>query len=314
MTVKRILLLCLFIFFLLFSIYEGPTSISLKDILQGSPIFWKVRLPRVIHAFIVGASLSLSGSTLQAILRNPLAEPYLLGISAGAAVGAVLGVMLGVDWGIELSSFAGAILSFFIVYQLSFYNGFLSSERLLLSGIAVNSFLSAFLGFLLYFMGQGIHGILFWLWGGFGLSSWSSVIRILPFFTLFSLLIIRYASELNIILWGEEHAEQMGVDFNRLVKLLVIVSSLLAAFSVASSGIIGFVGLIVPHMVRMVISPDHRKLLPFSILLGGGFLAFADALSRILLSPIEIPVGIITALCGSPIFIYLLRGKVKNSA
>lgn len=312
MNVKKAFLIVFLAFSLIFSMWKGATPISLEDVLHGSPIFWMVRIPRVAHAFIVGASLSLSGSTLQAILRNPLAEPFILGISAGAAIGAVLSVILKVSWGMELLSFIGSILSLLFVYRLSFYNGFLSTERLLINGVAVNSLLSALLGYLLYSMGKDVHGILFWLWGSFNFSSWNTVLRILFPFLFLSALTVRYAKELNIILWGDEHAEQMGVDSKKLKRILVIISSLLASLSVASSGIIGFVGLVIPHMVRVAISPDHEKLLPFSILLGGAFLTFADAISRTAIPPIEIPVGIVTALCGSPVLIYLLRKKVKN--
>ncbi|MCS7233654.1 MAG: iron ABC transporter permease [Synergistetes bacterium] len=315
MRIRKFSIFLFLLFTLFFSLYKGPVKLTLEEILNGSPIFWQVRLPRTVHALIVGASLAISGSVLQAVFRNPLAEPYFLGISSGAAVGAAISTLLKTNWSLELTSFIGAILSFLLVYKVSVYNGFLSTERLLLSGIGVSAFLSALIGFLLYFKGNDFHGLLFWLWGNLGISSWNNIIRITPVLVISSIFILRYSQELNLILWGDEHASQMGVDSIKIKKELVILSSLLAAVSVSSSGIIGFVGLVIPHMVRLVISPDHRKLLPFSALLGGSFLLFTDTMARILIPPIEIPVGIITALLGSPFFIYLLiRGKNNASS
>lgn len=310
---KKFFIIILLVLSLFFSIFEGSVNLTLRDIVKGSPIFWNVRLPRVVHAFIVGASLSLSGSTLQAIFRNPLAEPFLLGISAGAAVGAALSILLNVKWGVETFAFLGALLSFLFVFRISIHNEFLSVERLLLAGIAINALLSALLGLLIYFMRSGIHGLSFWLWGYLGLSSWSDLLRILPPFIISLVFILKRSVELNLILWGDEHACQMGVDSERVKKELIVFSSLLAAVSVASSGIIGFVGLVTPHVVRLAISPDHRKLLPFSAIVGGVFLILADTLSRSLTPPAEIPVGIITALGGSPFFIYLLKKRGKES-
>lgn len=311
---RGIFIFALIVFAFFLSIFEGPVSLTLEEIMKGSPIFWKVRLPRVVHAFVVGASLSLSGSTLQAIFRNPLAEPFLLGISAGAAVGAALSVLLNIKWGLEAFSFVGSLLSFYLVFKISIYNGLLLIERLLLAGIAINALLSALLGFLIYLMRSGIHGLLFWFWGNLGLSSWDNLLRILPIFIISLAVILRYSEELNLILWGDEHAYQMGVNSEKVKRELIVFSSLLAAISVASSGIIGFVGLITPHIVRLSISPDYRKLLPLSAILGGAFLIFADTLSRVLIPPAEVPVGIITALCGSPFFIYLLKKRGKGNA
>ncbi len=299
---------------ILASLFMGAVNLNLEDIINGSPIFWEIRLPRVISAFSVGAGLSISGAVLQAIFRNPLADPYLLGISSGAAVGASLGILLGLSWGVGGCSFVGALLSLFFVYRIALKEGFLSTEGLLLAGVAVNALLSAVLGFLLYLVGRSIHGVLFWLWGNLSLSSWETLLKVLPLIILSTLVILRYSNELNVMLWGDEHAVQMGVDVSRVKKIVVVFASLATASSVASSGIIGFVGLVIPHMIRISLGPDHRILLPVSALLGGAVLVIADLLARELISPAEIPVGIITALGGAPFFIFLLKKHYGRSA
>ncbi len=299
---------------ILASFFIGAVNLKLKDIINGSPIFWEIRLPRVINAFSVGAGLSISGAVLQAIFRNPLADPYLLGISSGAAVGASLGILLGLSWGVGGCSFVGALLSLFFVYRIALREGFLSTEGLLLAGVAVNALLSAVLGFLLYLVGKSIHGVLFWLWGNLSLSSWETLLKVLPLIILSILVILRYSDELNVMLWGDEHAVQMGVDVSKVKKIVVVFASLATASSVASSGIIGFVGLVIPHMIRISLGPDHRVLLPASALLGGAVLVLADLLARELISPAEIPVGIITALGGAPFFIFLLKKHYGKDA
>lgn len=304
--------------FLMLSIYLslslGTVKVGLDDIIKGSPVFWSVRLPRTLVAFMVGASLSISGSVLQALFRNPLAEPYLLGISSGAGLGVCLSLLLGASWGLELSSFLGALFAVFLVYIIAARDGFLSIEGLLLTGVAVNAFFSALIGFLMYALGRDIHGLLFWMWGGFGLSSWDKVIRAFPLFLFSVLIIFRNSNELNVLLWGEEHASQMGVEVEKVKREVLMSSSLITAVSVSLSGMIGFVGLVIPHIVRITLSPDHRVLLPLSTLMGGGALMLADTLSRVLVPPGEIPVGFITALTGAPLFIYLLRRWRRNSA
>ncbi|MCD6364065.1 MAG: iron chelate uptake ABC transporter family permease subunit [Synergistetes bacterium] len=292
---------------ILASLFMGAVNLKLKDIVNGSPIFWEIRVPRVINAFSVGAGLSISGAVLQAIFRNPLADPYLLGISSGAAVGASVGILLGLSWGVGGCSFVGALLSLFFVYRIALREGFLSTEGLLLAGVAVNALLSAVLGFLLYLVGRSIHGVLFWLWGNLSLSSWETLLKVLPLIILSTLVILRYSDELNVMLWGDEHAVQMGVDISKVKKIVIVFASLATASSVASSGIIGFVGLVIPHMVRISLGPDHKTLLPASAILGGAVLVLADLLARELISPAEIPVGIITALGGAPFFIFLLK-------
>jgi len=311
---RGLLIFLLLIFSIFISLFEGSVRISLGEIMTGSPVFWKIRLPRIINAFMVGASLSLSGSVLQALFRNPLAEPYLLGVSAGAAVGVSISILLKLAWSIELCSFLGSMFSLILVYKIAVRNGFLPTEDLLLAGVAINALLSALLGFLMYMVGRELHGLLFWMWGSFGTSSWDNVIRGFPIFLFTFFLLVRHADDLNIMLWGDEHALQMGVDVRRVKKSLLISSSLITAISVASSGIIGFVGLVTPHIVRIMLGPDHKVLLPFSVLLGGGILVLADALSRSLVSPAEVPVGLITALGGAPFFIYLLRKWRKSDA
>ncbi|MBT9139887.1 MAG: Hemin transport system permease protein HmuU [Dehalococcoidia bacterium] len=281
-------------------------------------IVWSLRLPRVLLGVLIGASLALAGSTFQGLLRNPLADPFTIGVSSGAATGATIAIFLSQLNGlhfphmIPLFAFTGALLAFFFVYNLSKIGGQIPVVTLLLSGVVVSSFLSAVISLLMVFAGENIKGIFFWLSGGLMMRSWTEIGFVAPYLLLGFCLIFAYARELNILLLGEEAALHLGVRVDFTKKLLLVTASLVTAAAVSVSGMIGFVGLIIPHAVRMVSGPDHRVLLPASALVGGIFLVWADVVARTVMAPREIPVGIITAFIGAPFFIYLLRKKKKE--
>jgi len=278
-------------------------------------IIWNIRLPRVILAALVGASLSLAGGAFQGLLRNPLADPFTLGVSSGAALGASVAIFLIRRAGLfstsilPLFAFIGALLALAFVYNLARIGGRLPVVTLLLAGVVVSSFLSAAISLLMIVAGEGMSGIFFWLAGGFSMRGWEEVRLILPFLLAGSAVLIYLARDLNIILTGEEQALYLGINVERVKVVVLAVASLITGAAVSVSGMIGFVGLIVPHAVRMVFGPDHRWLLPLSCLLGASLLIWTDMAARVILAPQELPVGVITAFIGAPFFIYLLRQK-----
>jgi iron complex transport system permease protein len=279
-------------------------------------IVWLIRFPRVLLAFFVGAGLSVVGVIMQALVRNPLADPFILGISSGASVGAVLVILFGIFsffgvYALSFGAFLGALLAFFVVFFLARRQGHLSSTRLILIGVAVSSLFEAVTSFLAIKAGSGeaTRRVLFWLLGGLSGTTWTDLI--LPVLAL--LLGIGYlllqTRSLNALLIGEETARTLGTDTDRFRKQLFFVTSLLTGVIVAVSGVIGFVGLMIPHSVRFLVGSDHRRVLPVSLLLGGIFLIWADVLARTIVAPEELPIGIITALFGAPFFIWLMQGK-----
>jgi len=276
-----------------------------------------IRLPRVILAAVVGACLSAAGAVFQGIFRNPMADPYVLGVSSGAALGAILAILTGVNLffsgftAVTLFAFAGGILSITLVYYMAKVGKAVPVMTLLLAGIAVSAFLSALVSLLTYFSGDKLHEVVFWMMGGLSGASWAQLLTMLPYVLIGYSCIHYYARELNILLLGEETAQQLGVETDRVKKILMAGASLLVAAAVSTSGIIGFLGLIVPHFIRLAAGPDHRFLLPSSALLGASILIAADTLARTIISPTELPVGIITALAGAPVFIYLLKKRKK---
>ncbi len=278
-------------------------------------IVFQMRLARVILAALVGAGLAASGVVLQGLLVNPMADPYILGISQGAALGATAAMLSGVGilalgiYAVPLVAFLGGLATSIIVYNLAKVGNRVQMATLLLAGIAVGLFLSAITSYMMITSGQNVHQILFWMIGGFAGRGWDHVKVLLPYFIIGYTLMHLYARKLNVILLGEEPAQHLGIDVERMKKVLLVAATLTTASAVAVSGVIAFVGLIVPHAVRLMVGPDHRVLLPTAALTGAIFLIMADALARIAAAPEEIPVGIITALCGGPFFIYLLRKK-----
>lgn len=281
-------------------------------------IVWKLRMPRTLMAAIVGAALAFSGATYQGLLKNPMAESYVLGVSSGAALGASLSIVLGISRmlgfsGTALVSFIGAVATTFLVYGLARRGGRVSMTTLLLAGIAVNFLLSAFNSLLLIFNNENMERVVLWTMGSLSGANWTKV-AIAFFGSIIGMILTSFFSkDLNLLLMGEEDAKHLGVDVEKTKKILLALSSFIAAMAVSVSGVIGFVGMIVPHAVRLITGPDHRIVLPYSAVLGGIFLIVADVLARTLASPMEIPVGAITAVTGAPFFLYLLVKERRRS-
>ena len=272
-----------------------------------------VRLPRVILGVLVGSALATAGCAMQGLFRNPMASPYILGVSSGAAFGAALALVLGMSfYSLPLTAFLFALLAVFLVYSIARTRGRVPIETLLLSGIAVGLFFSALVSLLVYVAGEKIYGIVFWMMGGFWASSWDKVAIVFFPIILGIAVLFLFARDLNAMLLGEEPALHLGIEVETIKKIILIFATLITAASVSVVGTIGFVGLVIPHMMRIVVGPDHRILLPSSLLFGAIFLVCTDTLARSVIQPTEIPVGIITALFGAPFFIYLLKARKKQ--
>jgi iron complex transport system permease protein len=276
-----------------------------------SVIIRQLRAPRVLLAFGVGGSLAICGAALQAMIRNPLAEPYLLGLSGGAGLGAVVAIATGASgpWAVPVAAFAGALAAVGLVYRLSLVAGRRLDPRvLLLAGVVVGSFAGAVMSAIIVLSpSAGVRNAFLWLLGGFGASSWQTLAVFTAYAVIPLLVILLHARSLDLIALGEEPAHHLGADVERTRRLIYLCTALLTAASVATCGIIGFVGLVVPHAVRTVSRPIHRTLLPLAFLVGGAFLVLSDVVSRTVVRPLELPVGVITALVGVPLFAVLLR-------
>jgi iron complex transport system permease protein len=280
-------------------------------------ILFSVRLPRILFAGIVGASLSLGGVVFQALLRNPLADPYVLGISGGSALGAIIGIVSGASsfyLGVPFLAFGGALITVLLVFIVAGGSrGVMLDNSLLLAGVVVNSFFSAAILFALSIVNSmELHSISFWLMGD--LSRAASKEIAIAALCLMACFVILYtqARKLNLMVQGEETALQLGVNVRMTKYILLIVTSLITSVAVSFAGIIGFIGIMVPHMMRLVFGSDHRLLMPAAALFGASFLVVADTLARTILAPAELPVGVITALCGAPYFIFLMRRKGRE--
>jgi iron complex transport system permease protein len=278
-------------------------------------IIWKIRLPRVLVAFLAGAALALSGLAFQTLFRSPLAEPFTLGVASGASLGAVLYLRLGPAFslaglsGVSLFAFGGAILSIFLVYGLTrLAKGFVIGT-MLLSGIAISFFFSSLILFMQYMsdFARSAH-MMRWLMGGLEVAGFESVFNMAPFVIVGSVVMLLLTHELNLLAVDEEIAISRGVDAVKIRKVLFLCSSVMVGSVVALCGPIGFVGIMVPHMCRLLIGADHRYLTPAALLLGGAFLVLCDTVARTIIAPAEIPVGIITSLLGGPFFVWLLLG------
>jgi iron complex transport system permease protein len=257
----------------------------------------------------VGWSLSIGGVVFQALMRNPLAEPFLLGVSSGAALGAVAGIILGVVFwgGLPMMAFLGALLTIALVLGIARRTRAIDSSTLILTGVIINAFFAALIMVALATAtGEKLHSLLFWLYGDLSRGRFRDLTVLLPLILVGSAFLLGFARPLNLIAAGEETAAQLGVDVEKVKWASLITVSLLCGATVAFSGIIGFVGLIVPHLTRLALGPDHRLLLPASGLFGASFLIAADLLARVVIAPSELPVGIITAFLGAPFFLYLL--------
>lgn len=276
-------------------------------------IIWEIRFPRVLLGAIVGAGLSVVGVAIQALVRNSLADPYILGVSSGASVGATLVILFGAfslygQYALSIGAFLGSLLSIILIFSLSRMGGQNSAVRLLMAGIAVSAILSAVTSLIIFSAPNehGIRTVLFWISGSLAGAKWEylSIPAMVVLLGMF-IMTAQYRS-LNAMLMGEESAGTLGVDTARFRKLLLVITALLTGVIVAISGAIGFVGLMMPHIVRVIVGSDHRRVLPVSALLGAIFLIWADVFARLSFAPEELPIGIITSLCGGPFFIWLM--------
>jgi iron complex transport system permease protein len=277
---------------------------------ENESILFDIRIPRVFLAMSVGMALSVAGASFQALLRNPLADPHVLGVSSGAALGAMLSIVLGIQYtvGTPLASFIGALVTITVVYFLGTHGRASSTHTLLLAGIISSSFLSAIIIFLqTYLSGRQLQQITFWLLGDFSSIDVPHLRLIFAAILICIVLIFFRSGDLNVLISGELEAEHLGVNVKWLKRSVYLLAALLTGLAVSVSGSIGYIGLLVPHIVRMMFGTDYRLLLPASALAGASFAVLADMLARTLLAPAELPVGAITALTGAPMFIYLLR-------
>jgi iron complex transport system permease protein len=281
-------------------------------------IVLQLRLPHTILIAMAGASLAASGAGYQGLFQNPLADPYLIGVASGAGLGAVLAMSL--NWpsnllgffSIPVAAFVGASLTVIIVYRLARFGNVLSTTNLILAGVAVGSFASALTSFIMLRSEGEVRRAIAWLLGGSTISGWAPVIASLPYIVLSLGILITSGYALNVLQFGDEQAQQLGLPVERIKIWIILAASLATATAVSFTGVIGFVGLIVPHLVRILWGPDYRNLIPLSILAGATTLLIADLLARTLIAPQEIPIGVITALAGAPFFLWILRRSQRG--
>jgi iron complex transport system permease protein len=312
----------------------GYMNISVKNILQVlwaeitgnellltgmdqavSFVILDVRLPRILTAVLVGGGLAMSGVVYQGILLNPLADPYTLGVSSGAAFGASLALLanlsLAGQFSVPVFAFVGAVATLFIVLSLSTFNGRMSANTLILSGVIVGAILAAGISFIKYLAYEQVAVIIFWLMGSFASRTWHDVLLMAVAVGAGFAVSFFYGRDLNIMSLGGRSADTLGVESRSTRKILLVTASLVTAVCVAVSGIIGFVGLIIPHLMRFIVGPDNRRLLPVSILAGAVLLLMADTITRAVL-PVEVPIGVLTALIGGPFFCLIFRKRQKG--
>ena len=311
---------------LILSLAIGSVFISPKEIWQvilghGSETFisilWKIRLPRTVLIALTGAALGGSGATYQGLFRNPLADPFLIGVASGAGLGAVIAMSIHWPysyWGlmaIPLSAFVAALLTVFIVYSLARVGNTIPTTNLILAGVAFSSFATSLTSFLMLRSTSEVRRALGWLLGGASQAGWTAILAILPYIIIGLGILLINGHRFNLLQFGDDQAQQLGLNVTRTKTILLIAASLATAAAVAFSGIIGFIGLIVPHVIRIWFGGDYRRLIPLSIIGGASALLVSDVVARIVLAPQEIPVGIITSLVGAPFFLWVLR-TAKN--
>jgi len=278
-------------------------------------IVQRMNLPRVIMAICVGAGLGIAGAVMQGLFRNPMASPYILGLSSGASLGAAIGLTFTVSWlpalvMIPLLAFMTCMGTLFLVYSISQVGGRVPTETLLLSGIAVGSLLSALVSLLTYVAGDQMQGIVYWTMGNLTNARWDNILIVAPLIIAGCIIMMSCSRDLNAMMLGDAHAQDLGVEVKKVRLQLLVASALVTAAAVAFVGVIGFVGLVVPHILRILMGPDNRALLPASLIGGAAFLMMCDYISRVISPNIGIlPIGIVTALIGAPYFIYLLRRR-----
>jgi iron complex transport system permease protein len=309
----------------------GPVTIPLGETVSGlfgrtasdgtrsgiALIIHSVRLPRVILGFLVGGALAVSGAVMQGLFRNPLGSPYILGVASGASAGAAVSILAGwpaMPW-LSICAFLGGLAATGIVYGLARGRDRRTSIfTLILAGVAVGALFSAVTSLVIFLSSRGekLADVVFWIMGSLGRTGWGGLAILAPVFVLGTVIVMSLARDLDALSLGEQGAFHLGVDPQRTARLLLVLSTLLASAAVAMAGTIGFVGLIVPHALRLILGPNHRTLIPASALGGGLFLVLADIGARTLMRPVEIPVGILTAFLGAPFFLYLLRTQGRR--
>ncbi len=276
-------------------------------------IILRLRLPRIVLALATGATLALAGTAYQGVLQNPMADPYLIGVSSGAALGAALAIINNLQFSafgfgaVPLAAFAGAVISLLLAYRLSRRGRTTPVLNLILTGVAVSSFFSALSSLVIFLGRERMEEVVFWMMGGLAGAEWGRIATVLPLMVSGAAVPVWYHRELNALSLGDEAAAHLGIDVPRVRQRVLLAASLATAAAVSVSGIIGFVGLVVPHMTRLAVGPDHRNLLPAAVTCGATLLVAADTAARTILAPAEIPVGVFTALLGAPFFLYLLQ-------
>ena len=294
----------------------GAVDFEWEEI-KDSPIFWQLRVPRVVMSVLVGAVLSVCGAAYQSIFRNPLTDPYVLGVSSGASRGAAVALLLGwgaIQWGVSSMALVTALLTVLLIYKIASIGNRMHTTTLLLTGVCFTLLISAVISFLMVMNHEKMDDIIFWTMGSFDPSriSWEDVEVMLPVSVVGIGVVLWYSRDLNLLLAGSEAAKSMGVEVEKVKRALLLFTTLMVAFAVSSCGVIGFVGLIVPHAVRLVVGSDNRKVVPYSMLCGSIFVLVCDTLARTVLRPGELPVGSLTSIIGAPMFIYLLYKSKKN--
>ncbi|MFA5176824.1 MAG: iron ABC transporter permease [Candidatus Omnitrophota bacterium] len=308
---KKLLVLSLLLgIAVFFGLAQGSVRIPLNELLlKDNQVIFNLRLLRILAAILVGSGLAVAGIVLQAILRNPLAEPYLLGTSSGAGLAAVIAVILGVSRiYMPLAAFLGAVASIILVYALASERKKIADKSLILSGVIISIAFSSIIVFLVSLFGnQAMHEMNWWLWGSLQVYDWQLVLLVAIPVILGIGVIYIFAQDLNAIQLGEEEALHLGIDTQNVKNILIIIAALITASLICICGIIGFVGLIVPHMMRQAVGSNHKALIPVTCLAAAIFMVVCDIVSRTLFAPVEIPIGVITAIIGAPIFIILLK-------
>lgn len=305
-----------------YALSVGSVPLGIGDVLGGNAVFFTIRLPRVVLGILVGAGLGVAGATMQGIFRNPLVDPGLVGISSGAALGAagaiVLGARLGlgrVTWLLPLAAFGMALLAMQLILRLARTDGRTPVATLLLAGIAINALAASQIGFLTFLANDAqLRTLTFWTLGSLGAATWPAVTITAMFSLAPVLFLLRQGRTLNLLLLGEAEASSLGLSPVRVVRRMLVLVTLIVGASVAIAGVLAFVGLVVPHLVRILVGADHRRLLPAAAILGAGLLVLADALARTVVSPAELPLGIVTASVGSPFFLALLVRERRRLA
>ncbi|MFZ5799826.1 MAG: FecCD family ABC transporter permease [Candidatus Omnitrophota bacterium] len=308
---KQLLVLTALLFLsIVIGLLKGAVEIPAAQLLLAeNATLFNMRLLRIFTAILVGSGLAVSGIVLQAILRNSLAEPYLLGTSSGAGLAAVLAVVIGISrLYLPLAAFLGAVASIVLVYHLALEGNRINDKSLILSGVIVSTLLSAVMVFMVsLFPERALHEMTWWLWGSLQVYDFKLILGVSLPVILGIATTYGFAQDLNAISLGEEAAYHLGIDTQKVKKILILITALITSSLICLCGIIGFVGLIVPHMMRLVVGPNHRSLIPLTCIAAAIFMVGCDILSRIAFAPAEVPIGVITAIIGAPVFMVLLR-------